>query len=464
MQAQPVAGIILAAGKGTRMKSDMPKGLHHVCGLPMVEHIGRAMKGAGVERPVVVVGHGAELLTEALGDSYAYALQAEQHGTGHATLMARDALSAHDGPVLLTPGDTPLISSRALTELLARHVETGAACTMATCILDDPTGYGRILRNATGMPVRVVEEKDASDDIRRIKEVCTSIYCFDSQLLFETLPSLRNENAQGEYYLTDVIATLASSGHRIESAIFHDQELLMGVNDRWQLAEAAAALNRRILRQHALAGVTIADPINTFIGPDVVLEPDVTVEPMTVIDGKTRIGSGSRIGPNTRVVNSDIGSGCTVLMSHLSGVKMGEGSRCGPFANLRPGAVLGEHVKVGNFVEIKNSELEEDVSVSHLTYIGDSHVGSGTNIGAGTITCNYDGFTKHRTEIGKNAFVGSNTTLVAPLQIGDGALIAAGSVVTKDVPADAMAVGRAKQEVKEEWAAHWRRRKQSDNS
>ncbi|MCB8933233.1 MAG: bifunctional UDP-N-acetylglucosamine diphosphorylase/glucosamine-1-phosphate N-acetyltransferase GlmU [Fimbriimonadaceae bacterium] len=454
-----VAGIILAAGKGTRMKSDLPKGLFAACGVPMVELIGRAMRGAGIDRPVVITGHRGELLREAFGDRYEYAVQEQQMGTGHAAMMARDVLAHHVGPVVVTPGDTPLLTAEALNGLIETHLREGAECTMATVTFEDPTGYGRVLRDSDGVACQIVEEKDATPEQRRLKEVCVSVYCFSGPTLFRLLPTLSTDNAQGEYYLTDMIGAVYKDGGRVATHAFEEAETMLGVNDRWQLAQASAILRSRILRKHALNGVTIVDPTNTYIGFDVEIGTDTTIQPMTNIEGSTVIGEGCEIGPNTRVEDSTIGRGCTVLMSHLARAVLKDRARCGPYANLRPGAVLGEDVKVGNFVEIKNATLGPKSSVSHLTYIGDAEVGARTNVGAGTITCNYDGFAKHRTVIGEDAFIGSNTTLIAPLKIGDGAFVAAGSVINKEVPANALAVGRSRQEVREEWAAHWREKK-----
>ncbi|HVL39419.1 MAG TPA: bifunctional UDP-N-acetylglucosamine diphosphorylase/glucosamine-1-phosphate N-acetyltransferase GlmU [Fimbriimonadaceae bacterium] len=464
MPQQPIAGIILAAGKGTRMKSDLPKGLFEVCGLPMVEHIGRAMREAGVERPIVIVGHQAERVRERLGPCYDYCLQREQLGTGHAALMAAELLQSFRGPVLVAPGDAPLLNPDVFKRLLAAHQRRDAHATLATAIMPVPTGYGRILKDATGEITGVVEERDATPAEREIKEVCTSVYCFDSETLFRLLPTLSNENAQGEYYLTDMAGAVHRAGGRAVACLFEDHDVLLGVNDRWQLAQAADVLRQRILRRHALAGVTIVDINSTTIGADVEIAADVVLEPQTVLEGGTCIGKATRVGPNVRIKDSRIGSHCVVIMSHLSGATMLDGSRCGPFANLRPGCVLGERAKVGNFVEIKNAELGEDVSVSHLSYLGDASVGPGTNIGAGTITCNYDGFGKHRTTIGEGAFVGSNTTLVAPVTIGEGAVVAAGSVITHDVPPDGLGLGRARQEVKEKWAQKWRQKKATGGS
>jgi bifunctional UDP-N-acetylglucosamine pyrophosphorylase / glucosamine-1-phosphate N-acetyltransferase len=460
MPAQPIAGIILAAGKGTRMKSDLPKGLHAVCGLPMVELIGRAMKSAGIERPIVVVGHGGELLQQALGDSYDYAWQREQHGTGHAAQMAADLIRGHNGPVVIAPGDTPLLSAEVISTLLEAHGERANKCTMASAIVADPKGYGRVLRDDEGRVRKIVEEKDATPEERAVNEVNAGIYCFDCATLLDILPRLSNANAQGEYYLTDAVEAVADTG-QADATVFEDHEILMGVNDRWQLAQADKALRLRILRQHALNGVTLMDPDTIYIGADVSIGPDCLIEPSTMLIGATSIGAGCQIGPFTRIKDSEIGDGCYVYLSHVTHATLREGVKVGPFANLRPDAVLEDSVRIGNFVEVKNSTLAAGSKANHLAYIGDASVGVDTNIGAGTITCNYDGFQKHRTQIGNNVFVGSNSTLVAPVTLADGSMIAAGSVVTRDVPEDALGIGRSRTEVKEEWAAHWRRRHQS---
>jgi bifunctional UDP-N-acetylglucosamine pyrophosphorylase / glucosamine-1-phosphate N-acetyltransferase len=459
MPLRNLAGIILAAGKGTRMKSDLPKGLHAVCGLPIVEWIGRAMRGAGVERPVAVVGHGGDLICDALGGGYDYVWQREQLGTGHAALMARELLCDHRGPVVVAPGDTPLLTADALAHLAQRQVETGAGCVVATFRLSDPTGYGRIVRAADTSIRSIVEHRDATPAQLELHEVNPSVYCFDAAVLWDVLPALSNANSQGEYYLTDAIEAIVANGGRVEADLFEDSDLFLGVNDRWQLAEAETALRRRILRRHALEGVTLADPSTTFVGPDVTIGPDTRIEACTEIHGRTTVGAGCRIGPFTRIEDSQIGAGCVILMSQVAQVRMETNARCGPYAHLRPGTVLGEGTRIGNFVEVKNANLAAGVSANHLAYVGDAEVGARTNIGAGMITCNYDGFSKHRTVIGAGAFIGSNSTLVAPVNIGDGAVIAAGSTITHDVPEDALGIGRSRTEIKEGWASQWRKRR-----
>lgn len=453
------AGIILAAGKGTRMKSDLPKCAFEVCGIPMAELVGRAMREGGVERVVVVIGHRGEVLRGLLGHDYEFAEQTEQLGTGHATMMAAPALEGFEGNVVISAGDTPLVTGDVFRRLIARHEETHAGVTVLAVHVPDPHGYGRIILDDQGDVARVVEHRDATEEERAVDLISTLHYCVDAKLLFEVLPELRNENDQNEYYLPDIVPAILARGRRAALFIAPQWSELQGVNDRWQLAQTAKELRMRILKRHAMAGVTIVDPDSTYIGADVQIDPDVVIQPMSMIVGRTRIGQGSEIGPGVRIDNSLIGRDCRILMSQLERAELGDDVRVGPFANLRPATVCQKGVRVGNFVELKNAQLAPGVKASHLSYLGDATVGADTNIGAGTIFCNYDGFAKHRTTIGNNAFVGSNTTLVAPIRVGDGAVIAAGSVVTKNVPDDALGITRATQENKEEWAQRWRARK-----
>ena len=438
------------------MKSELPKVLHTVCGLPMVEYAVRALQDAGIKRPTVVIGHGGELVKEFLGDRCDYVWQHEQLGTGHAVTQCQELLGKHEGPVVVTTGDTPLVNGAVVQRLVQHFAEYRAMVVMASFELEDPTGYGRVVRDKHGGLLRIVEQKDGYDEVLRIKEVNAGLYCFDGQMLFEGLPDLIPNNKQGELYLTDMISLIVRKHGRAEVERFADPEDFYGVNDRWQLAHVERVMRMKILKQHALNGVTIRDPETVFISPDVRIEPETIIEPCTSLGGHTHIGRQCRIGPYSIIDDSEIGEECLVYMSRLSEAKLGDKIKVGPFANLRPGAVLGDKVKVGNFVEVKKSDLGESVSLSHLTYIGDSSIGARTNVGAGTITCNYDGFKKSRTVIGEDVFIGSNNTLVAPLEIGNGAMTAAGSTITQDVPADSLAVGRSRQEVKENWARHWR--------
>jgi len=457
MSSPLVAGIVLAAGKGTRMKSELPKVLHPVCGVPMVQLVCRAMRKAGIARIVVVIGHGAEQVRESLGAGFEFALQDPPLGTGDAARKAIDVLGDFDGTIVVASGDTPLMTDAAIKRLIERRDERGAAAAVATIELADPTGYGRIIR-AEDAVKGIVEQKDATPEQRAIREINASVYAFDAAKLQAALPRLTTNNAQGEYYLTDVVGILSGDGESVVAELYEDAGLFDGVNDRWQLAQAEKVLRNRINRHHALSGVTLIDPDTTYIGPDVEIGRDTVIYPSTYLEGETKIGAGCEIGPNSRVRNSVVGDDCRIYFSHLGESQVANGVKIGPYAHLRGGAKLGDDVKIGNFVELKNAELGEGVSVAHLSYLGDAQVGERTNIGAGTITCNYDGFRKNRTTIGANAFVGSNSTLIAPVTIGDGGFVAAGSVINKSVPADAAAFGRARQETKEEWATHWRNR------
>ncbi|MFM9874256.1 MAG: bifunctional UDP-N-acetylglucosamine diphosphorylase/glucosamine-1-phosphate N-acetyltransferase GlmU [Fimbriimonadaceae bacterium] len=458
---KPLA-IILAAGQGTRMKSDLPKVLHPVCGISLVGWVLRSLGEAGIDDICVVVGHRADLVQEALGDDVSFAVQSEQLGTAHAVMCAGDALAGASGSVLILAGDVPMLSSATMRSLVELRERESADLAMATFRLENPTGYGRIVRNDSGAVVEIVEQKDASDEQKLITEVNPAVYCFDAAKLRELLPRVGKENAQGEYYLPDLVKLIVAEGGSILAVESRDADEFLGINDRWQLAEANDIMRRKILRKHGEAGVSLLDINSITIGPDVEIGRDAVIHPNTVIDGVTQIGSGCAIGPNSWIKDSMIGERCRVFMSHLDGAMMEDGSRCGPFSNLRPDAVLRQEVKIGNFVEIKNSEIGSGTSISHLTYIGDAKVGERSNIGAGVITCNYDGFNKFCTEIGDECFVGSNSTLVAPVKMEDGSFVAAGSVITRDVPSGAMAVGRGRQENKEQWYTAWRERKISE--
>ncbi len=451
------AALILAAGKGTRMKSEMPKCLHEVCGLPMIEWVIRSLKSAWIERIVVVVGHGADQIRERLGDSVEYVVQEEQKGTGHAVLCAQDAFEDFEGPLVVCYGDTPLIRWESIRSLV-EYIEAGSsAMSMTYCRLEDPAKYGRVIVDSAGQVVSIVEFNDALDHEREVDTINPGLYCFDSQKLFALLPDVPPSHASGEIYLTEMVSQIRLFGGQVDGDFSDDFEQFLGVNNRWELAQASRIMGQRILRDVAESGVTIIDPASTFIGPNVELGIDTVVHPMTILEGETKIGEACQIGPSTRILNSRVGDGCQVIMSHLEGAAMDSGSRCGPFANLRPGTEIGEGVKIGNFVETKKARIGRKSSVSHLTYLGDAEIGEEVNIGAGTITCNYDGYEKHRTEIGSGAFIGSNSTLVAPVKIGAGAMTAAGSTINQDLPEGSLGIGRARQETKEEWVANWRR-------
>jgi bifunctional UDP-N-acetylglucosamine pyrophosphorylase/glucosamine-1-phosphate N-acetyltransferase len=452
-------GIVLAAGKGTRMKSEQPKALQPLAGLPLTAHVLKALETAGAGELIVVVGHMAEEVQSALGSRYRYALQEQQLGTGHACMQALPLLNPQTHLVIVSAGDSPLVTPEAIQTMMRQHLQMGVQATVATALLDNPTGYGRILRDEAGNVTGIVEEKDADPVQKAIREICTSFYIFDADTLRETLPRLSNQNAQDEYYLTDTIGLIAQSGGKVASWISPDPDLLMGVNTRWELAQAAARLRERLLKTLALQGVTIMDPNSTYIDACVQIGIDTVIEPNTYLRGNTIVGSGCVLGPELYLQDSTVGDDCHLFRSHILQSTIESDVHVGPFAHLRPGTLLRAGVRVGDFVEIKNSEIGHGTKVMHLTYLGDATVGTQSNIGAGTIICNYDGKQKHRTEIGNRVFVGSHATLVAPLTIGDGAYIAAASPVTQDVPPDALAIARSHQTTKEGWA----KRKREEN-
>jgi bifunctional UDP-N-acetylglucosamine pyrophosphorylase/glucosamine-1-phosphate N-acetyltransferase len=463
MNAPNVATVVLAAGKGTRMKSARPKVLHEVCGKPMVAWVLDAVSGGGVDGDViVVVGHGAEAVTAMLGGRYGSrvrtVLQAEQRGTGHAVQVALPSLSSSTTSVLVVCGDTPRIEGEQLARLVSLQREQRAAVALWTTHITPPRGYGRIVRDGRGAVTAIVEEKDATDAQRALTEVNPGVYCFDAAFLARALPQLSSDNAAGELYLTDVIALAVKEGAAVAS-IAVDADITHGVNDRAQLALAERFVARRIVDAAMRNGVTVHDPDSVVIGPDVVFGIDVDVGARTVLMGRTRVGEGAAIGPGCIVVDSDVGEGAVVhAYSLVQQAHIGPRASVGPFARLRPAAWIDDDAHVGNFVELKKTRLGKGSKANHLAYLGDAVIGAGVNVGAGTITCNYDGIGKHVTTIDDGVFVGSNSTLVAPLVLGRGAYIAAGSVVTDAVPADAVAFGRARQTNKDGHARSVRER------
>ena len=442
---QEMVAVILAAGKGTRMKSSLPKVLHGVGGKPMLRHVMDAAQGAGAARSIVVVGFGGEQVAAAMGDGAEYVTQAEQLGTGHAVLQTKEILRGFEGTVLLLCGDTPLLTVATLQSLCEAHQSSGAAATVLTAILANPAGYGRILRDADGGVTGIVEQKDATPEQMEIGEINTGNYCFEAAALFGALDGLTCNNAQKEYYLTDVLAILARAGQKVGAVQVGDFEETLGINSRVQLAEAEAVLRRRKLVELMESGVTVMDPASTFIDTGVSIGRDTIIYPFTWIEGDTVIGEDCRIGPNTRIQDSVLENAVTLHFSYAHECKIHEGATVGPYVHLRPAAELLPGAKVGNFVEIKNSQIGRGSKVPHLSYIGDTDMGSGVNIGCGTITVNYDGKKKHRTTIGNDAFIGCNSNLVAPVTVGEGAYIAAGSTITKEVPSRSLGVGRARQ-------------------
>ncbi len=452
--------VILAAGQGTRMKSTLPKVLHDVAGRPMISWVVDAVAAVSPDQIMVVIGHGAEAVEESLGGGIETCIQEEQLGTGHATLTALQAMGDASGDaVLVLPGDTPLLRSETL-ELLARlQRRTSAAVSMLTADVANPAGYGRILRDGWDRVVGVVEHKDAAPGQLNINEVNGGVYVFAGDLLPAALQQLKTDNVQGEYYLTDVISILAEAGHSL-GALKATEDEILGVNNHDQLAEAARLMRRRITTRWMREGVWVQDADNLFISAEVVLEPGVRLYSGVHLEGATRVRAGASVGPDAFVVDSEVGEGAHVWYSVVRGAAIGPECEVGPYASLRPGTVLGRGAKAGTFVETKNTVVGEKAKVPHLSYMGDAEIGAGANIGAGTITCNYDGFQKHKTVIGERAFVGSDTMLVAPVTIGEDAVTGAGSVISEDVSPGALAIERSPQQEIPGYAA--RRRKKAE--
>lgn len=436
--------IILAAGKGTRMKSKLPKVLHKICGKPMLQYVVEAAKKIGSTREVVVIGSGAELVEKTISD-VEFVLQAEQLGTGHAVLSARKIFAESKGTVLILCGDTPLLTSDLLKKFTTAHENSKCAATVLTAEMPDATGYGRVIRQDDGTFEKIVEDKDASELEKKIREVNAGVYCFDVEKLFDALEKVNNDNAQGEYYLPDVLPILREVGEKI--GVFRAEYCIetIGINTRSQLAAADKALRMRKNQELMESGVTIIDPNTTFIDGDVKIGQDTIIYPNTYIEGKTTIGEDCAIGPNVRLTDMKVGNKVTMQFSYCHEAEIFDGVTLGPYVHIRPGTSIGVNVKIGNFVEVKNSNIGEGSKLPHLQYIGDCDMGSGVNMGCGTITVNYDGKKKFRTKIGDNAFVGCNTNLIAPVNVENGAYIAAGSTITKDVPKDNLAVARARQ-------------------
>ena len=447
---RPITAVVLAAGEGTRMRSTTPKVLHPLCGRPMLLHVVDALCALPLERIVVVVGYGAERVTKTLQEQLATELPVEfveqraPRGTGDAvsvalTAGAFDELDAEDD-LIVVPGDTPLLRAETLAALATEHRVSEAAATILTTRPVDVDGYGRVLRDKNGFVDRIVEHADATEEERAVDEINTSIYCFRRNLLAPALRRLSPENVQGEYYLTDAIEVLHRAGHRVHAVEAEPSEVL-GVNDRTQLAIAEAELRRRINARWMRDGITMVDPDRTYVDTTVELEPDVRLLPGTMLEGRTVIGTGSVIGPDARIVDSVVGAHVTITSSTVVESEIGDSCTVGPYANVRAGTRLAPGVKVGAFVETKNADIGEGTKVPHLSYVGDADIGPNSNLGCGTITANYDGANKHHTTIGANVHTGSNSVLVAPVTVGDGATIAAGAVVTHDVPPGALAKG-----------------------
>ena len=452
--ARPAAVVVLAAGEGTRMKSAIPKVLHTIGGLTLVGHAVKAAATLDPEHLVVVVGHGRDRVTAHLAETAPKArtaVQADQRGTGHAVQCALAELPELTGTVVVTYGDVPLLTGETLTALVDEHTGQGNAVTVLTAQLPDPAGYGRVVRDGDGSVAAIVEEKDATADQQQIREINSGIYAFDAAVLRDGLARLTTHNAQGELYLTDVLGIARSDGKRVGALPLLDTFQTEGVNDRVQLAALHRELNRRTVEAWMLSGVTVIDPATTWVDVDVTLEPDVVIEPNVLLRGTTSVQRDAVVGPNCQLVDTAVGVAATVSNTTSYGADIGPEATVGPYTFLRPGTRLGRRAKAGGFVEMKAAVVGDDSKVPHLSYVGDAEIGEGVNIGAATVFVNYDGVDKHRVVVGDHARVGSDTMLVAPVQIGDGAYTAAGSVITTDVPAGAIGVARGRQRNVEGW-------------
>lgn len=437
-----ISAVILAAGKGVRMRSSLPKVAHRVAGRAMIAHLVKTVRAAGIEHIIVVVGHGREHVEEILaGENVTFVVQEEQLGTGHALMQAKDA--AREESVLVLAGDTPLLRPQTLADLITKHEQSEARATVLTTRVKDPKGYGRVLRGARGEFVRIVEEKDASPSEKAVDEINSGIYCFDRELVFKALSGIGTQNAQGEYYLTEALELIKADNNKVEICLSDVEEEIYGVNDRIQLAQVEGIMRHRINRELMAQGVAIMDPASTFVDADVKIGPDTLILPFTIIEGQCAIGSFCEIGPSTRISNSVIGDKVTIESSRINQARIGNACTIGPFAYLRPETVLRDNVKVGDFVEIKKSVIDDGSKVPHLSYVGDAQIGKGVNVGAGTITCNYDGVNKYPTILEDGVFIGSNTNLIAPIRVGKNASTGAGSSVSRDIPEDVLAVERA---------------------
>jgi bifunctional UDP-N-acetylglucosamine pyrophosphorylase/glucosamine-1-phosphate N-acetyltransferase len=446
--------VILAAGEAKRMRSARPKVLHPLCGRPMIAYPVRVARALGA-RVVMVLGRAADEVWAVVSPEApdGFVEQKERLGTGHAVLQAKVACGDADGALLVLPGDVPLLSEATLRRLVERHVETGAAATLLTAEVADPSGYGRVVR-VEGRPVGIVEDRDATAAQRQIREIGTSVYCFDARRFWPALAQVTPDNEQSEYYLTDVIGILHRQGQPLEAVVTDDPSECLGVNDRRQLAELGAIMRRRILDRLMTAGVTVVDPSNTYVDDTVTIGIDTVLHPGIILEGRTTIGAECVVSTGCHVSDTTLGD--RVLLKPycvLAASTVEAEAQLGPFCHLRPQSHVGQKAKIGNFVELKKSRIGRGSKVPHLSYVGDTRMGEGVNVGAGTITCNYDGVAKHETVIADGVFVGTNSSLVAPLTIGEGAYVAAGSVITKNVPPGALAVGRGRQETREGWVA-----------
>ncbi|TCT13061.1 UDP-N-acetylglucosamine pyrophosphorylase /glucosamine-1-phosphate N-acetyltransferase [Natranaerovirga pectinivora] len=447
---EKLKAVILAAGQGTRMQSKLPKVLHKIMDKTLLEYAIEAAVEAGAEEVCVVIGHKSELVKEKINNNVEFVIQKEQLGTGHAVMQAKEFIGK-TGKTFILFGDTPLITGNTLKDLIEKHDNNKNSITVLTTKVDNPKGYGRIIRDSNGAFVKSVEEKDATEDERKVNEINSGMYIYNSKVLYETLDTLTNDNAQGEYYLPDTLKAAIEKGYKVDGMSTDLSSEILGVNSRVQLAEAQKIMQLRINEYWMEQGVTIVDPNATYISKDVKIKRDTIIYPNTIIEGKTTIGEDCTIGLNTRISNSIISDGCTIEQTVIIDSEVGNNTSIGPFAYLRPNSKLGNNVKIGDFVEIKNSTIGDGTKASHLTYIGDALVGKNVNFGCGTITVNHDGKKKHQTIIEDNVFIGCNTNLISPVRIRNNAFIAAGSTINKEIPPYSLGISRVPQENKKDW-------------
>jgi bifunctional UDP-N-acetylglucosamine pyrophosphorylase/glucosamine-1-phosphate N-acetyltransferase len=443
--------IILAAGKGTRMKSELPKVMHPICGLPMIEYLVRNLEKLKIDEIYVVVGHKKEMIKDYLGDRVVFVEQNEQLGTGHAVMQVSPFLNEKKGSTMVLTGDTPLLEAETLRQFMIQHFETGSDATVLSSNQENPTGYGRIVRSELGFIDRIIEEKDATLEEKTIREVNSGIYIFNNEKLFSHIGELTTKNAQKEYYLTDMVEVFNHHHFSVEPFVVKNNTEVLGINDRLQLSQAEGFLRERINRKHMLNGVRLIDPNTAYIDYDVKIEPDAVIYPSVILKGETKIGTSAFIGQNCEIINSSIGMHTSIKQSVVSDSNIGNYVSVGPFAHIRPNSEISDECRIGNFVETKNSSFGKGSKASHLSYIGDAKIGEKVNLGCGSITVNYDGKKKYKTIIGDGSFVGCNVNLIAPVELGKNTLIAAGSTITDDVPDDSLAIARERQTNKENY-------------
>lgn len=445
-----IKAIILAAGSGTRMKSKKAKVIHEILGKPLINYVIESAKEAGAEEICVIVGHQKEAVKAAITESVTFVEQNEQLGTGHAVMQA-DSFIEETGKTLVLFGDTPLITNETLKAMIENESREAYGVTVLSTLVGNPKGYGRIIRNKEGLFIKSVEEKDATEEERKVNEINSGMYCFDSKQLKKSLKLITNDNRQKEYYLPDCLGIIQKKGGLVESLITSKSDEILGINTRIQLAEASKIMQNRINEMHMLQGVTMMDPTSVYISKDVIIGQDTEISPSTFIDGVTKIGENCKIGPNSNIVNSSIGNDTIVQNSTVLESKIGNDTTVGPYAYIRPNSIIGNNIKIGDFVEVKNSNIGDGTKISHLTYIGDADVGKKVNFGCGTVVVNYDGRNKYRSIIEDHVFIGCNTNLVSPVIVHEGAYTAAGSTITGDVPTMALAIARSRQTNIDEW-------------